>query len=82
MRRELSWKWRLPIALAAMATAVLISKSMVRGTELAIPKKPRGIVINLSMHREKHAPSPKYDPDFKLRRVEVPLPMDRPAGIP
>jgi hypothetical protein len=80
MKRELSWKWRLPIAVAAMTGAVLISRSMiVHGTELAIPKKHHGIVINLTMHREKGLP-PKYVPDDKVR--SVPVPMDRPAGIP
>lgn len=72
-KRELSWKWRLPVAIAAMTAAVLISRSMVRSTELAIPKKYHGIVINLTMHREKGA-GPKY---------VAPAPtVDRPAGMP
>lgn len=74
MKRELSWKWRIPVALAAVTAAALIGRSMVHGTELAIPKKHRGIVINLTMHREKHTPAPKY--------VAPAVPLDRPAGTP
>jgi hypothetical protein len=72
-RRELSWKWRLPVAIAAITAMILISRSMVRGTELQIPRMHRGIVIDLTMHREK-GPGPKY--------VAPATPIDRPAGTP
>ena len=80
MRREAPWTARLSIALAAMAIVVLLGRWMVHGTELPIPKKHHGIVINLTMHREK-GPAPKYVPDDKVRKVVVPI-VDRPAGMP
>ena len=77
MRREPSWKVRLPIALAAMAVTVLVSRSLiVHGAELP---KHRAVVIKLTMHREK-GPAPKYVHDDKVRKVVVPI--ARPAGAP
>jgi len=72
------------IAFAGLAIGILISRSLIaHGTELPIPRKHRGMVINLTMHREKGLP-PKYVPDGNLRHVAVPVPaiVDRPAGMP
>lgn len=81
IRREPSWHLRLHVAGVALFLAVCIGLALIpaHGTELPIPKKPRGIVINLTMHREK-GPAPKYVPEDKVRKVVVPI--DRPAGMP
>lgn len=73
MRREPSWVLRIAVAATGLGLGILIGNSLVHGTELPIPKKHRGIVINLIMHRER-GPAPKF--------VAPAAPLDRPAGTP
>lgn len=66
------WKVRLLIAAVSLVPAIVIGTALVHGTELPLPRMHHhGIVINLTMKREK-GPAPKY----------VAPSIDRPAGTP